>query len=121
VPRLHWAPATFDNEIVAACAAIFVHDLPERCFSHRRIKRDHAPLAFLLRLSDCLQDWDRPSQEEPNGARSSQFDISVSNNRLLFSVADEKRRNSIISQIESTLDAPDIELLSPEAFKNRPR
>lgn len=119
MPRLNWDRTTFEVDVVAACSAIFVHDLPEPCFTHFPINRDHAPLAFLLRLSDCLQDWNRPSQEEPDGAGSSQFDITVSDNHLLFSVADEKRRNKINAEIQSTLVAPDVEVLSPEAFKSR--
>lgn len=42
----------FERDIVSACSAIYIHDLPSNCFEEARIDRSKAPVAFLLRLSD---------------------------------------------------------------------
>ncbi len=107
---MNWNQSCFENDVVPACSAIFVHNLPDRCFTTARLDRNRAPLAFLLRLSDCLQDWQRPSADNPRGIPNSKFKINIDGDRLVFSVADEDRRNKIKSEIESSLLAPDVEV-----------
>jgi len=107
---INWNQSYFENDVVPACSAIFVHNLPSRCFTTARLNRERAPLAFLLRLSDCLQDWDRPSADDPFGIPSSDFSIQISEGRLLFVVATEERRDKIASEIALSLVAPDIEV-----------
>jgi hypothetical protein len=59
--NFNWNQENFDEYIIPACSAIFIHNLPKRCFAHAKIKLCDAPVAFLLKLSDCLQEWERPS------------------------------------------------------------
>lgn len=107
---INWNQSYFENDVVPACSAIFVHNLPGRCFATAPLNRERAQLAFLLRLSDCLQDWQRPSAGNPRGIPNSRFQIEVGGGRLVFSVADEDRRNKIASEIASSLLAPDVEV-----------
>ena len=107
---INWNQSYFENDVVPACSAIFVHNLPGRCFTTARLDRQRAPLAFLLRLSDCLQDWQRPSAGNPRGIPNSGFQIEIDGGRLVFSVADEGRRNKIASEIASSLLASDVEV-----------
>jgi len=100
-----WNRKYFYNDIVPACSAIFIHDLPKECFSKKnQINPSKAPLAFLLRLSDCLQDWDRPSKNNRTGFSDDQYDIDISNNRLTFTVEDKDQRAKIYKEISETLD-----------------
>ena len=109
-PGINWNQSYFENDVVPACSAIFVHNLPNRCFVGNPLDRARAPLAFLLRLSDCLQDWERPSADDPHGVPDIRFHIEIDGGRLVFSVDDEDRRNEIASKIASSLLAPDVEV-----------
>lgn len=108
---INWSQSFFENDVVPACAAIFVHNLPARCFQSAPIDRDRAALPYLLRLSDCLQDWERPSARDSIGLSDGDFDISTPTRRLVFRVADSARRNKIEQEIRSAILASDIELL----------
>ncbi|BCG45664.1 hypothetical protein GEOBRER4_n0427 [Citrifermentans bremense] len=107
---INWNQAFFENDVVSACSAIFVHNLPARCFKDAPIDKDRAPLAFLLKLSDCLQDWGRPSAENPRGLPTRGYKIKVTDGRLVFTVADEHRRQKIAEEIQTTLVTSDIEI-----------
>lgn len=110
-PRgINWNQSYFENGIVSACSAIFVHNLPERCFQPARLDRNYAALPFLLRLSDCLQDWDRPSASKPGGYPDDEFDFKATSDRLVLTVGDPSRRKIIAGKIASSLLASDIEV-----------
>lgn len=57
----------FAEDVVSACAAIYIHDLPAGSFSDSKIDRSQARLPWLLKLSDCLQEWERPSEDDADG------------------------------------------------------
>lgn len=110
--NLSWNQSYFENDIVSACSAIFIHNLKANCFKGKKINRAKAPLAFLLRLSDCLQDWDRPSAELREGIDATHFDINLDKDTLVFNIdvtADRKKK--IEDELYSTLDAPDIRIV----------
>lgn len=108
---INWNQSYFENDVVAACSAIFVHNLPSRCFEHAPLSRQRSPLAFLLRLSDCLQDWNRPSAEKPRGIPQRKYKINITTDgRLVFTVADAARRQKIIDDLGASLDTSDIEV-----------
>jgi hypothetical protein len=109
-PGINWNQSYFVNDVVPACSAIFVHNLPERCFSAARIDRTRAPLAFLLRLCDCLQDWDRPSANEPDGFPDDLYEIEYTAGGLTFEVGRPDRLEKIAREIESSLVAGDIDV-----------
>lgn len=54
-----WDRKYFKNDIISICTAIYLHGIRTKSF--KCIERDVYPLAYLLRLTDCLQDWGRPS------------------------------------------------------------
>lgn len=56
-----WNETYFVQDIVSACSAIFLHNLEVRVLGTKSIDVEKAPLAYLLRLCDILQDWDRPN------------------------------------------------------------
>lgn len=55
-----WDQRHFENHIVPACSAIFLHNLSDDAFE--KIAKGKAPLPYLLKLCDELQTWDRPDQ-----------------------------------------------------------
>ena len=57
---------------------------PEDCFIDARIDPEKAPLAFLLKLSDSLQDWERPSKINSTGLSANLFNIEIRNNKLIY-------------------------------------
>ena len=77
-----WNQKDFDGQILNACSAIFLHNLPASSFSTQKINRRKAPTAFLLKLCDSLQEWERPSKENPSGEPASKFDIRISSKGL---------------------------------------
>lgn len=107
-PGLNWNQQFFEDHVVPACAAIFVHNLPSRCFNNAKIDRRYAALPFLLRLSDCLQDWERPSAADPRGVSDEAFNIEFRPETIVFTVADSDRKRKIAEEISNTLVAPDI-------------
>ncbi|MFA5451073.1 MAG: hypothetical protein WC231_03670 [Dehalococcoidales bacterium] len=100
--EIDWNQQFFESDIIPACSAIFVHALPATCFTKSKIDLIKAPLAFLLKLSDTLQEWGRPSFENPSGYSPSCFDINVNNKAIYFKakVPDEtkKKMSDEISQ-----------------------
>lgn len=101
----------FEEDVVSACTAIYIHNLPKKYFIHRKIDRRKAPVAFLLKLSDCLQEWERPSKTNPAGFSASSFDIKINREKLVFhaEIPDEKKEH-MKDQVRSILLAPDVEI-----------
>ena len=81
----------FDKQIVPACAAIFLHNLPAHCFKDAKIHPEYAPLPYLLKLCDTLQDWERPSTEDQDGFPPGLYDIEVQDGKLIFYAKERKR------------------------------
>jgi len=101
----------FENDIIPSCAAMFIHDLKSESFQEGKINRRYAPLAFLLKLSDCLQEWQRPCSDFPNGVPPERFSIEITQRKLIFSANVPKpRRERIKAEIFGCLDAADIEI-----------
>jgi len=105
---INWNQQYFEDHVAPACAAIFVHNLPPRCFQNAKIDRRYAALPFLLRLSDCLQDWERPSAIDPRGKSDEMFNIEFPLGNIAVTVTDPDRRRKIAQEISNTLVATDI-------------
>lgn len=101
----------FEKDVVSACAAIYIHNLPNRCFADAKIDRSEAPVAFLLKLSDYLQEWERPSLRNSTGFSATQFDIKIGNGQLIFlaHIPDDKKEK-IKNKISSSLVARDVQI-----------
>jgi len=82
--NIDWNQKYFEEDIIPACSAIFIHNLPSKCFKNSKIDPFIAPLPFLLKLCDCLQDWERPSYERQTGLPADLFNIQIQNNNILF-------------------------------------
>ena len=104
----------FDKHVVSACSAIYIHNLPLKCFKNT-ISRNDAPVAFLLRLSDCLQEWDRPSGANRNGSSSDNFNIEFneSDSNLYINLSNGVNNDQItkIKNEISCLDCSDVKIL----------
>jgi hypothetical protein len=110
--EINWNQKCFEDAIVPACSAIFLHNLNQLCFEKSRIKMEKAPVAYLLKLSDVLQEWERPSYEDKKGISPDKFDINIANNRLIFSAdISESRKNNLRDELYSVLDAESIEII----------
>lgn len=110
--NVSWNEWYFDHDVVPACAAIFIHNLPKRCFKKAKIDRFRAPLAYLLRLSDGLQDWERPSAHNRTGYPDDMFDIDVVGNDLIFKVENPIRMKAIKKELNSALIFSEINISS---------
>lgn len=105
-----WNQKYFDEDVVPACATIFLHNLHPRCFNNMKIVIQRAPLAFLLKLCDCLQEWERPSQRNPTGLASEQFDINVEHGKIMFTIPIAELKEKIMNEIHAVLDAPFVQV-----------
>ncbi|HJT33063.1 MAG TPA: hypothetical protein VJ783_13560 [Pirellulales bacterium] len=82
--KVNWNQQWFERDVVQACTAIFLHNLENFRFARTLVRADRASVAFLLRLADTLQEWDRPSGKEPDGHSPDLFDIEVSGDKLVY-------------------------------------
>ncbi len=106
-----WNQELFEKHSVSACAAMYLHNLGKEWFTGNKIERQRAPLAFLLRVADTLQEWERPSGENPDGLPPSSFDIEVQGGRFVFTANISKERKAKIQdEIRATVEADDIEI-----------
>lgn len=97
----------FDDDIVSACSAIFIHNFKESSFKKTKISIQTAPLAFLLKISDCLQEWERPDKKNPIGLSSKQFRIEVKEKILLLSIDndnDNSKKEKLKDELEGCLN-----------------
>lgn len=109
--NINWDQTYFESDVVSACSAIYIHNLPNKCFADAKINCSKAPVAFLLKLSDCLQEWERPSLKNLNGFLATQFDIKIDNDQLIF-YADIPacKKKKIKDEISSSLVAQDVQI-----------
>lgn len=92
-----WEQRNFEKDIVSSCSAIYLHNLrPTDFFKGCKNK---SKLAYLLKLSDELQEWDRPNNENPEGDSSHKYDIKISGNKLIFASKNEEQLNKIQKNI----------------------
>lgn len=103
-----WEQKNFEKDIVSACSAIFLHNLSDDAFE--KIDKNKAPLPYLLKLSDELQNWDRPDGNNPNADNHDddspyRYDISILENKLIFTSKNEERLNSIPNKIKCLGDS----------------
>ena len=107
--RINCNQKFFDNDIVPACTAIFIHDLPPRCFNKSKINREIAPIAYLLKASDSLQEWQRPWKNNENGISPSKFDIKINQRRIdFFANIDIEKIEKIKRDIRYSIKGHDI-------------
>lgn len=108
-----WKEKNFEKDIVSACSAIYLHNLhPTGFFKGCKNK---SKLAYLLKLSDELQEWNRPNKENLEGNFPHDYDIKISGNKLIFASKNEDSLNSIQNEIKCLGD-PDIRIV--EGFNN---
>ncbi len=108
---INWDQSYFEIDVVNACTSIFLHNLSGEYFKENKIDRRKAPLAFLLKLSDTLQEWERPSYRK-RGISARNFDIEIKDSVLtLKAKLPEDRKIKILNELESCLVFNDIELV----------
>lgn len=109
--NINWNQTYFERDVISACSAIYIHNLPSRCFVNAKIDRSKAPVAFLLKLSDCLQEWERPSLMNPTGFSPTQFDIGIDNGQLILHAdVPVDRKDKIREEISLCLASPDLQI-----------
>lgn len=95
----------FENDVIPSCASIFLHNLSSNSFKNLRINPEIAPLPFLLKLSDELQEWERPSDKNVEGYSSQLFEMQIIKNDLhYFANISCERKMEILNNIKSILD-----------------
>lgn len=103
----------FDEELIPACSAIYIHSHDSEWFKkHNKINCSKTPVAFLLRLSDCLQEWDRPSGKNGDGLSSDYFEIGFNGSDLIFNIniPNDTKKDKVIKKIEHEISC--LECLS---------
>lgn len=109
--NINWNQINFESDVVPACSAIYIHNLPNKCFADAKIDRSKAPVAFLLKLSDCLQEWERPSSTKSKEVSATEFDIKIDNDQLiLYADIPACKKKKIKDEISSTLVAQDVQI-----------
>jgi hypothetical protein len=104
VDKINWNQRWFEGDVVPACTSIFLHNLENRRFEGTQVRANRAPVAFLLRLADTLQEWDRPSGTEPRGHSPELFDIEVSSGKLVYRTGiDDAIKRGIRITLDQTL------------------
>lgn len=102
----------FERDVVSACTAIYVHSLSAKWFGTSKIDRLKAPAAFLLKISDILQEWERPSLKKPTGFSAELFNIRLDGRQLfLLNAAGRPVGEKMRHEIRSTLIAPDVQII----------
>lgn len=107
-----WNQENFKNHIVPACSAIFLHNLEDDAF--KKIDKTIAPLPYLLKLCDELQNWDRPSKKMPHGDSPENYDIDIKENEIIFMVKTEGVKKKISKKIKCLNDSN----ITPQLFRS---
>ena len=102
--NVNWNQDYFLNDIINACSAMFIHNLPQNCFGDVKIKLELAPLAYLLFLADNLQEWKRPSPLNRFGYSPTLFEIRVEQHQLIVKVPTPAMRSEITEKLSNRLD-----------------
>jgi len=92
-----WEQKKFEKDIVSACSAIFIHNLGDDAF--KNIDKTKASLAYLLKLCDELQNWNRPKKKMPKGDSPENYDVDICNDKLYFKTKSEDSKNRISKNI----------------------
>jgi len=107
--NINWNQVNFEHQVIPACSAIFIHNLPEDRFESSKLDPEIAPLPFLLKLTDILQEWERPSLLNMMGYPSRDFDIAITTDRILrFFVNNDDIKRNIDRAIHNTLNVNNV-------------
>jgi hypothetical protein len=100
-----WSQDNFTNDIIPACTAIFLHNLNPNLFgSDNKISLEAAPLAYLLKLSDSLQEWERPSQDNQQGYSGNLFQLEINGNKVILKAGiPEDRKTRIKNELQACI------------------
>ena len=109
--NINWNQTNFENEVIPACSAIFLHNLPEDRFNSNKIDPQKATLPFLLKLCDTLQEWQRPQGENYAGHSPLDFNININNEKLIFYAKDPKISKKIMNDLSTTVMMDAIEIV----------
>lgn len=85
-----WSFSNMTEQITNVCSAIFIHNLEANSLTWDFAEN---PLATLLRISDTLQCWGRPSAEEPKGDSPENYDISFQEGTIVFYAKKDKAKS----------------------------
>ncbi len=100
-----WGTKCYREQILPACAAIFLHNLSEDKFANNKIDISKAPLAFLLKLTDEFQDWERPGSKAGKFS-AEDYGINGGNKNLVLTIRNVRKRK-IKETLESCLSIPE--------------
>jgi hypothetical protein len=105
-----WDRSDFREDVVGVCASIFLHSLRINDFGATKLARNRHALPFLLRLTDELQDWDRPGGAKTSERSATEYAISIRAGALNFSVPPDRVNG--LREAMACFDGIDI-LVSP--------
>jgi hypothetical protein len=112
VNGIDWNQKWFETDNISACAAVFLHNLDPNKIKMSRLSRHKAPVAYLLRLADTLQEWDRPSGKLPNGLPPDIFKLDVSGPEIIYQVnAPDDMKEYLTGVLDATLEDHNIRIV----------
>jgi hypothetical protein len=81
-----WSQDTFENEIVSVASSIFLHNLNKDFFSKKKIVVKKSYTAFLLRLCDTLQEWERPYADPRDMIPADAFSLELEKGKVILKI-----------------------------------
>ena len=108
-----WDRTDFDEDIVDACTAIFLHNLKSEDLDGQKIHFQRAPLAYLLKLADTLQDWERPKTGRPAGLSAKYYSYEIIDEVIRFCFLNLRCSESVLQNLRQNRQGiiGDLEIL----------
>ncbi|MEI6695591.1 MAG: hypothetical protein WCO13_05955 [Bacteroidota bacterium] len=100
----------FEDDIVSACSSIFIHNLKKDSFLKKKINPFKMPLVFLLKISDTLQEWERPNNKLENGNSPYCFSIKIEDKKIIFETEIPELITKLTEEINDFFEVEFIEI-----------
>lgn len=101
-PNFGWSFSNMTEQITNVCSAIFIHNLETSNLIWDFTKN---PLATLLKISDTLQCWGRPSAKKTKGDSPEAYDLNFQNGKIIFYAKKDKAK-SLKTKIKKAIHFP---------------
>lgn len=106
----NWNYNYFEKYILNACAAIFLHNFK---VITPRMTMKNSGCAYLMKLCDALQNWNRPRNHDSSLVSPNNYSISIHDNKLYFTAPKDEEKK-INDELANTINMEHINISSAE-------